>query len=29
VHRRLLYAMGQMRLTPDAATRKCAKIVAR
>jgi len=27
VHRRLLYAMGQMRLTPEAATRKCAKIV--
>ncbi|MDP8915618.1 MAG: DNA topoisomerase IV subunit A, partial [Pseudomonadota bacterium] len=27
VHRRLLYAMGQMRLTPESATRKCAKIV--
>ena len=27
VHRRLLYAMGQMRLRPDAATRKCAKVV--
>jgi topoisomerase-4 subunit A len=27
VHRRLLYAMRQMRLSPEAATRKCAKVV--
>ena len=27
VHRRLLYAMSNMRLTPAAATRKCAKVV--
>src|SRR5919206_2980288 len=27
VHRRLLYAMSNMRLTPEAATRKCAKVV--
>ena len=27
VHRRILYAMGDMRLTPDAAARKCAKVV--
>jgi topoisomerase-4 subunit A len=27
VHRRLLYAMRQMRLTPGSATRKCAKVV--
>jgi topoisomerase-4 subunit A len=27
VHRRILYAMGDMRLTPEAAARKCAKVV--
>jgi topoisomerase-4 subunit A len=27
VHRRLLFAMNNMRLTPAAATRKCAKVV--
>jgi topoisomerase-4 subunit A len=27
VHRRVLYAMNQMRLNPDAAARKCAKVV--
>ena len=27
VHRRLLYAMSNMRLTPAAATRKCAEVV--
>lgn len=27
VHRRVLYAMSNMRLNPDAAARKCAKVV--
>ncbi len=27
VHRRVLYAMHQMRLNPDSAARKCAKVV--
>jgi topoisomerase-4 subunit A len=27
VQRRVLYAMNEMRLNPDAATRKCAKVV--
>ena len=27
VHRRILYAMHQMRLNPQAAARKCAKVV--
>jgi len=27
VHRRVLYAMNQMRLNPDAAARTCAKVV--
>ncbi|MDX9998492.1 MAG: DNA topoisomerase IV subunit A [Phenylobacterium sp.] len=27
VHRRVLYAMNQMRLNPEAAARKCAKVV--
>ena len=27
VHRRIMYAMGDMRLTPEAAARKCAKVV--
>src|SRR6202008_4293783 len=27
VHRRLLYAMNEMRLSPQAAARKCAKVV--
>src|SRR5579871_2661271 len=27
VQRRLLYAMGRMRLNPDGATKKCAKVV--
>src|SRR6186997_3349804 len=27
VHRRVLYAMHEMRLSPDAAARKCAKVV--
>lgn len=27
VHRRIMYAMSNMRLTPDAAARKCAKVV--
>ncbi|MFZ5669930.1 MAG: DNA topoisomerase IV subunit A [Pseudomonadota bacterium] len=27
VHRRLMYAMSNMRLNPDAAARKCAKVV--
>ncbi len=27
VHRRIMYAMSNMRLTPEAAARKCAKVV--
>ena len=27
VHRRIMYAMHQMRLNPQAAARKCAKVV--
>ncbi len=27
VHRRVMYAMSNMRLTPEAAARKCAKVV--
>src|SRR6187399_2298791 len=27
VHRRTMYAMSNMRLTPEAAARKCAKVV--
>src|ERR1700754_4294238 len=27
VHRRVLYAMHEMRLNPDSAARKCAKVV--
>src|SRR3954470_15362100 len=27
VHRRVLYAMNEMRLNPDSAARKCAKVV--
>jgi topoisomerase-4 subunit A len=27
VHRRLLYAMQQLRLDPDAAFKKCARVV--
>jgi len=27
VHRRIMYAMSNMRLSPDAAARKCAKVV--
>ena len=27
VHRRILYAMHQMRLNPQSAARKCAKVV--
>src|SRR5690606_36179063 len=27
VHRRLLYAMSEMRLNPGAAAKKCAKVV--
>src|SRR3990167_10289628 len=27
VHRRLMYAMSNMRLNPEAAARKCAKVV--